>query len=1088
MSLFKEPFAGEIANQLAARQHLISKENRSSTDLAYLNSKTAWVQLRSSVDIVVPSGNSSNLAMNNVLANGTLGAFGMKRGVGSYLTSAYSHQTYNASLKTEENNIMGIRPMPGITNMSIQNKGAYGSLRQATVTFQCWDIKQLDILEQLYMRPGYTVLLEWGWNPYIDNTGKLVNLQNQDNKFFTRKDIQLQDYLSDLRKRSLDSHGNYDSMFGYIMNYGWKYRGDGGYDCTTEIISTGEILESYKINFSGAPIIAKDTPTKLFSGVQYSDSTNIKSEYAKNVLTGLIYETYTACKTQFESTGGQTMGIGNFEYDYKDKKGVVSYAVSNVAVEIPGTVTDEDGTETIPTDTSGTSGNVLDPGKDIYVTLESFVGLINNFILLQNPSDKVNKRIMDLSVNDRPDVGKAGNPLYCLTHPLQISVDPSVCVIRNDAFVKNISNIKITTSPITTVDSSAPKIPFTAPPVPAKTPIDPKTLNDQFKVENMFGKEIEQAKIEKIAADDAKTTAAIASSEGYLKFCGMLRPFYKNLFNKELGEQSEIYLNLRYLYNLALDSTLKSQDPAEKDGIQLIPYIKNILSAVQTATGNVNNFEIIIDGQSGYIVDLNHINLGEVKPFTFNISGKNSILRDIQFESQIFADQASIIAISAQSDAGKLGLENSSMVAFNNGIRDRMISKKDSPISSQKDPITQLEGFVTALADIKIFLDAFNNLTDAKLKSEQIGSFKTSLTEVIAFATTVYKSSSNKYKSILPTKVSLTFDGIGGIIIGNIFNIDKTFTPSSYKGDGSGIDLQYTVTNVSHTIGTDNQWKTTIQGNPFIPDSSSKNLDTGLTNLSTVGFEINLSIEYDQATQTYNRKISTKKLHSTYSPVSKQAAKGLATFQSELKKSGFTPTVQTAILSKAMTESGGVKLKENINYSNKTPDEMKAIFGARLAGKSDDFINNLTSNPNKMVGFLYGPNSNTGLGNLSEADAVKYIGRGYIGITGRANYAAVSKAIYGNENTLLNNPELLEKPEIAAKASAAFLKLNTPNMAKKMGISVNTATQDQANQLLVNTIGGTGVRNLTKNDVYGDLYRATTSYSQDPTILALVKN
>jgi GH24 family phage-related lysozyme (muramidase) len=857
MSLFKEPFAGEIANQLAARQHLISKENRSSTDLVYLNSKTAWVQLRSSVDIVVPSGNSSNLAMNNVLANGTLGAFGMKRGVGSYLTSAYSHQTYNASLKTEENNIMGIRPMPGITNMSIQNKGAYGSLRQATVTFQCWDIKQLDILEQLYMRPGYTVLLEWGWNPYIDNTGKLVNLQNQDNKFFTRKDIQLQDYLSDLRKRSLDSHGNYDSMFGYIMNYGWKYRGDGGYDCTTEIISTGELLESYKINFSGAPVVSKDSKlaTKLFSGVQYSDSTNIKTEYAKNVLTGIIYETYTACKTQFESTGAQTMGIGEFPYDYKDKKGKVYYAVSNVAVEIPGTETNEDGTEQVPTDTSETSGNVLDPGKDIYITLESFVGILNNFILLQNPSDKVNRPIMNLSVNDRPDTGKVG-PLYCLTHPLQISVDPSVCVIRNDAFTTNVNNITVnvsTSMPTTTafdvtapIDPTKPKAPFLL-----QKPTDPNALV--------------KTQIE-VSGSNAQANAINKplDSEGYVKFCGMLRPFYKNLFNKELGEQSEIYLNLRYLYNLALDSTLKSQDPAEKDSIQLVPYIKNILSAVQTATGNVNNFEVIIDGQTGYIVDLNYINLGEVKPFTFNISGRNSILRDIQFESQIFADQATIIAISAQSDAGKLGLENSSMVAFNNGIRDRMISKKDSPIASQTDSKEYLIGFITALADIKQFFNAWNNLTDAKLKSEQVGSFKTSLTEVIAFATTLYKSPSNKYKSILPTKVSLTFDGVGGLIIGNIFNIDKAFTPSSYKGDGSGIDLQYIITNIKQDIGTDNQWKTTIQGNPFIPDSSSKSLDENLNPLEIKKIVIDLAVEYDEATGQVVKNASALKIPSSF--------------------------------------------------------------------------------------------------------------------------------------------------------------------------------------------------------------------------------
>ena len=169
------------------------------------------------------------------------------------------------------------------------------------------------------------------------------------------------------------------------------------------------------------------------------------------------------------------------------------------------------------------------------------------------------------------------------------------------------------------------------------------------------------------------------------------------------------------------------------------------------------------------------------------------------------------------------------------------------------------------------------------------------MSDVIAFATNVYKSSSNKYKSILPTKVSLTFDGIGGIIIGNIFNIDKTFTPSSYKGDGSGIDLQYTVTNIKHDIGTDNQWKTVIQGNPYIPDSSSKNLDANLQELNTT-FEINLEIEYDSATGQVRKKVTTNKVPSSFSKLdtsgnyTEVAANYLAYKEGFLSKAEFDVT------------------------------------------------------------------------------------------------------------------------------------------------------------------------------------------------------
>ncbi len=240
MSLFKEPFDASIIGQLNKRQDIMGKDNRSPQDIAYLNGKTAWVQLRSSVNV----GGNFDLAANNVLLGGTLLPTNNLRtstigttGFGIYDTSVYG----------KENNVFGLRPMPGINDISIQSKSAYGSLRQATVNFQCWDVKQLDILETLYMRPGFTVLLEWGWTPYIDNNGKLSSQINHDEKFFAHKNIDIQQYLANLRGRSLGSHGNYDAMFGYIKNYSWKIRKDGGYDCTTEIISTGEILESFKI-------------------------------------------------------------------------------------------------------------------------------------------------------------------------------------------------------------------------------------------------------------------------------------------------------------------------------------------------------------------------------------------------------------------------------------------------------------------------------------------------------------------------------------------------------------------------------------------------------------------------------------------------------------------------------------------------------------------------------------------------------------------------------------------------------------------------------------------------------------------------
>lgn len=59
------------------------------------------------------------------------------------------------------------------------------------------------------------------------------------------------------------------------------------------------------------------------------------------------------------------------------------------------------------------------------------------------------------------------------------------------------------------------------------------------------------------------------------------------------------------------------------------------------------------------------------------------------------------------------------------------------------------------------------------------------------------------------------------------------------------------------------------------------------------------------------------------------------------------------------------------------------------------------------------------LGNTQPGDGAKFAGRGLIQVTGRANYAACSQALFGDDR-LLTTPELLEQPEWAAKSAVWF--------------------------------------------------------------------
>jgi len=61
------------------------------------------------------------------------------------------------------------------------------------------------------------------------------------------------------------------------------------------------------------------------------------------------------------------------------------------------------------------------------------------------------------------------------------------------------------------------------------------------------------------------------------------------------------------------------------------------------------------------------------------------------------------------------------------------------------------------------------------------------------------------------------------------------------------------------------------------------------------------------------------------------------------------------------------------------------------------------------------------LGNTGAPDGSKFRGRGYVQLTGRANYATYGKAI-GLKARLLEEPDLASDPEIAGRLLAAFLK------------------------------------------------------------------
>lgn len=72
------------------------------------------------------------------------------------------------------------------------------------------------------------------------------------------------------------------------------------------------------------------------------------------------------------------------------------------------------------------------------------------------------------------------------------------------------------------------------------------------------------------------------------------------------------------------------------------------------------------------------------------------------------------------------------------------------------------------------------------------------------------------------------------------------------------------------------------------------------------------------------------------------------------------------------------------------------------------------------------------LGNTHPGDGPRYKGRGLIQITGRANYAACSKALYGDDR-LIKQPALLEDILPACRGSAWFWRNENLNPLADLG-------------------------------------------------------
>ena len=419
-----EQFDEFVRNQIKIRQSNQFggyNTSRTNSQLQYLNNRNAWVKLASSVDVLegntitpfkklrdigipdtqVGDYSGNKFAAKAILFN-TLSSFDLN-------SKSYSPRRAGVSNTTDLwNNFAyglggtnyGIQPPPGIISVQVDSLNR-GSIRKANVTLKAHNRFQFDIIELLYLRLGFTMMLEWGWDRYLDNaTGVIKPVETTiiEDIWFTAKNksqLEMLGYIQDTRKKY---DGNYDGFFGKVSNFTWEFKIDGSYDITIDLITVGDVIESIKANtFAKGKFKAVTSTEKELKDEATKVSLSPDNIILKSAALSSIGE-YLYDKIKELNESGSITPTTIATVRLKKIENIVEYC------------------EISPPPTNGKAGS------QYYVRLGEFLAQLEGLIIprVENGTSKTPQ----ININYTTE-----NSL-CSYFPNQISLDPKICIFK----------------------------------------------------------------------------------------------------------------------------------------------------------------------------------------------------------------------------------------------------------------------------------------------------------------------------------------------------------------------------------------------------------------------------------------------------------------------------------------------------------------------------------------------------------------------------------------------------------------------------------------------------------------------------------
>jgi hypothetical protein len=500
-NILGESFLPWVDKQINIRQEKLSPKLDQSYDRdtqIYITSKTPWVRLSSGVDVneakakeLGVQGLSGKLLAKASVLQGALkfDERGQKQvvsttgGIRNLTLPASTAYGYTPGLgyptftnpnpytaPTGEYTAYGYSPIPGILSVDVKPIGQQGSVREATIQMVCHNLAQFRLIDALYLRLKYSVLLEWGHSIYFDNNKQLVTNVTQHKpflKFFTEGSTQ-ENILDSIEETREETGGNYDCFLGYVTNFTWSYRKDGGFDITLHLRGTGDVIESIKVNVNYpsntsvsntttlnlTPVEAQTLPSgSTNSGTNPSVSTDQLPPVLANKNKSTLNQILFAIKREIDAQTDPAGEMDGFEAS-TEADGRSSLATPSIA-SITKNQADYD----------LVASNYIDPEEDYFkeshvlVKQEGYRAKFNNITTNPGETDTFSLfyyiklgtllRIME-SYLLKYDTTKNNSkntyqPIFyidydyeenlCFTIPKQISVDPKVCLVKPASIV-----------------------------------------------------------------------------------------------------------------------------------------------------------------------------------------------------------------------------------------------------------------------------------------------------------------------------------------------------------------------------------------------------------------------------------------------------------------------------------------------------------------------------------------------------------------------------------------------------------------------------------------------------------------------------